>query len=85
LPHGLIDLVAVFPLVWGSTVTAAHRSLPFGTRCTVTHGGRSVVITIQAQIGQILADALDATQTFRRECCFATWPSDSHQLASLND
>jgi rare lipoprotein A len=27
-------------------MTAAHRSLPFGTRLRVTHGGRSVVVTI---------------------------------------
>jgi rare lipoprotein A len=27
-------------------MTAAHRSLPFGTRLKVTHGGRSVVVTI---------------------------------------
>src|SRR6202051_2149609 len=27
-------------------LTAAHRSLPFGTRLRVTHGGRSVVVTI---------------------------------------
>jgi hypothetical protein len=39
----------------------------------------------QTQIGQILADALDAAQTLRRECCFATRPSDSHQFSSLND
>ena len=26
--------------------TAAHRSLPFGTRLRVTHGSRSVVVTI---------------------------------------
>jgi hypothetical protein len=24
------------------------------------------------------ADALDAVQTFRRECCFAARPSDGH-------
>jgi rare lipoprotein A len=29
-----------------SAMTAAHRSLPFGTRLRVTHGGRSVVVTI---------------------------------------
>jgi rare lipoprotein A len=29
-----------------SAMTAAHRSLPFGTRLKVTHGGRSVVVTI---------------------------------------
>jgi rare lipoprotein A len=27
-------------------MTAAHRSLPFGTRLRVTHGGRSVIVTI---------------------------------------
>jgi len=39
----------------------------------------------QTRIGQILAEALDAAQTLRRECCFATRPSDRHQFASLND
>jgi rare lipoprotein A len=29
-----------------NAMTAAHRSLPFGTRLKVTHGGRSVVVTI---------------------------------------
>jgi rare lipoprotein A len=29
-----------------NALTAAHRSLPFGTRLRVTHGGRSVVVTI---------------------------------------
>jgi rare lipoprotein A len=27
-------------------MTAAHRSLPFGTRLRVSHGGRSVVVTV---------------------------------------
>jgi len=27
-------------------MTAAHRSLPFGTRLRVTHAGRSVIVTI---------------------------------------
>ena len=27
-------------------LTAAHRSLPFGTRLKVTHGSRSVVVTV---------------------------------------
>ncbi|MDE1935664.1 septal ring lytic transglycosylase RlpA family protein [Bradyrhizobium sp.] len=27
-------------------MTAAHRSLPFGTKLRVTHGGRSVIVTI---------------------------------------
>lgn len=29
-----------------SAMTAAHRSLPFGTRVRVTHGERSVIVTI---------------------------------------
>jgi rare lipoprotein A len=29
-----------------NALTAAHRSLPFGTRLRVTHGGRSVIVTI---------------------------------------
>src|SRR3569623_426444 len=29
-----------------NALTAAHRSLPFGTRLRVTHGGASVVVTI---------------------------------------
>ncbi len=29
-----------------NALTAAHRSLPFGTKVRVTHGGRSVIVTI---------------------------------------
>jgi rare lipoprotein A len=29
-----------------NAMTAAHRSLPFGTRLRVTHGGQSVIVTI---------------------------------------
>src|ERR1044072_6064790 len=29
-----------------NAMTAAHRRLPFGTKLRVTHGGRSVVVTI---------------------------------------
>jgi rare lipoprotein A len=29
-----------------SAMTCAHRSLPFGTKLKVTHGGRSVVVTV---------------------------------------
>jgi rare lipoprotein A len=29
-----------------NAMTCAHRSLPFGTRLRVTHGGRSVVVTV---------------------------------------
>ena len=28
------------------TMTTAHRSLPFGTRLRVTHGGRSVIVRV---------------------------------------
>ena len=29
-----------------NAMTAAHRTLPFGTRLKVTHGDRSVIVTI---------------------------------------
>ena len=29
-----------------NAMTAAHRSLPFGTKLRITHGGRSVVVTV---------------------------------------
>ena len=29
-----------------NAMTAAHRTLPFGTKLKVTHGGRSVVVTV---------------------------------------
>jgi len=29
-----------------NALTAAHRTLPFGTKLRVTHGGRSVVVTV---------------------------------------
>lgn len=29
-----------------NAMTAAHRTLPFGTQCKVTHRGQSVVVTI---------------------------------------
>lgn len=29
-----------------NALTAAHKTLPFGTRLKVTHGGRSVVVTV---------------------------------------
>src|SRR3569833_3156617 len=32
-----------------NALTAAHRSLPFGTRLRVTHGSRSVVVTINVR------------------------------------
>ena len=29
-----------------NAMTCAHRSLPFGTKLRVTHGGRSIVVTV---------------------------------------
>jgi rare lipoprotein A len=29
-----------------NAMTCAHRSLPFGTKLRVTHGGRSVIVTV---------------------------------------
>jgi rare lipoprotein A len=29
-----------------SAMTCAHRSLPFGTKLRVTHGGQSVIVTV---------------------------------------
>jgi rare lipoprotein A len=29
-----------------NAMTCAHRSLPFGTRLRVTHGGQSVIVTV---------------------------------------
>jgi rare lipoprotein A len=29
-----------------SAMTCAHRSLPFGTKLRVTHGGRSIIVTV---------------------------------------
>ena len=29
-----------------NAMTAAHRTLPFGTKLRVTHGGQSVIVTV---------------------------------------
>jgi peptidoglycan lytic transglycosylase len=42
-----------------NALTAAHRSLPFGTKLRVTHGGRSVVVTINDRGPFIRARVLD--------------------------
>jgi len=34
------------PALQSERLTAAHRTLPFGTKLRVSHGGRSVVVTI---------------------------------------
>jgi len=40
-------------------LTAAHRTLPFGTRVKVTHAGRSVVVTINDRGAFIRGRVLD--------------------------
>ena len=40
-------------------MTAAHRSLPFGTRLRVTHGGRSVIVTINDRGPYVRGRVLD--------------------------
>lgn len=43
-------------------MTAAHRSLPFGTRLKVTHGGRSVVVTVNDRGPFIKGRVLDLSK-----------------------
>ncbi|MDQ8729541.1 septal ring lytic transglycosylase RlpA family protein [Bradyrhizobium sp. LHD-71] len=43
-------------------LTAAHRSLPFGTRLKVTHGGRSVVVTVNDRGPFIRGRVLDLSK-----------------------
>jgi rare lipoprotein A len=43
-------------------MTAAHRSLPFGTKLRVTHGGRSVVVTINDRGPFIRGRVLDLSK-----------------------
>lgn len=43
-------------------MTAAHRSLPFGTRLRVTHGGRSVVVTVNDRGPFIRGRVLDLSK-----------------------
>jgi rare lipoprotein A len=43
-------------------MTAAHRSLPFGTRLRVTHGSRSVVVTINDRGPFIRGRVLDLSE-----------------------
>ena len=42
-----------------NAMTAAHRSLPFGTKLRVTHGGSSVIVTINARGPFIRGRVLD--------------------------
>lgn len=43
-------------------MTAAHRSLPFGTRLKVTHGSRSVIVTINDRGPFIRGRVLDLSK-----------------------
>jgi rare lipoprotein A len=49
-----------------NAMTAAHRSLPFGTRLRVTHGGRSVVVTINDRGPFIRGRVLDLSTAAAR-------------------
>jgi rare lipoprotein A len=50
-----------------NALTAAHRSLPFGTKLRVTHGGRSVVVTINDRGPFIKGRVLDLSTAAARE------------------
>ncbi len=45
-----------------SAMTAAHRHLPFGTRLRVTHGSRSVVVTVNDRGPFIRGRVLDLSK-----------------------
>jgi rare lipoprotein A len=45
-----------------NAMTAAHRSLPFGTKLRVTHGGQSVVVTINDRGPFIRGRVLDLSK-----------------------
>jgi rare lipoprotein A len=49
-----------------NALTAAHRSLPFGTKLKVTHGGRSVVVTINDRGPFIRGRVLDLSTAAAR-------------------
>jgi rare lipoprotein A len=49
-----------------NALTAAHRSLPFGTKLRVTHGGRSVVVTINDRGPFIRGRVLDLSTAAAR-------------------
>jgi rare lipoprotein A len=50
-----------------NALTAAHRTLPFGTKLRVTHGGRSVVVTINDRGPFIRGRVLDLSTAAARE------------------
>jgi rare lipoprotein A len=45
-----------------NAMTAAHRTLPFGTKLKVTHGGRSVVVTVNDRGPFIRGRVLDLSK-----------------------
>src|SRR5665811_928004 len=49
-----------------NALTAAHRSLPFGTKLRVTHGGRSVVVTVNDRGPLIRGRLLDLSTAAAR-------------------
>lgn len=49
-----------------NALTAAHRTLPFGTKLRVTHGGRSVVVTINDRGPFIRGRVLDLSTAAAR-------------------
>ena len=50
-----------------NALTAAHRTLPFGTRLRVTRGGRSVVVTINDRGPFVRGRVLDLSTAAARE------------------
>jgi rare lipoprotein A len=50
-----------------SAMTCAHRSLPFGTKLRVTHGGRSVVVTVNDRGPFVHGRVLDLSTAAARE------------------
>lgn len=49
-----------------NALTAAHRTLPFGTRVKVTHAGRSVVVTINDRGPFVRGRVLDLSTSAAR-------------------
>jgi rare lipoprotein A len=47
-------------------LTCAHRSLPFGTKLRITHGGRSVVVTVNDRGPYIRGRVLDLSTAAAR-------------------
>jgi rare lipoprotein A len=52
-------------------MTAAHRTLPFGTKLRVTHGGRSVVVTINDRGPFVRGRIIDVTPAAARSLGFS--------------